>query len=529
MHNIHDEVVPEKKGCFPSENINGDCFMPGKFLTHLCALLSVVVLSQTVEANSRLLDTQKGQISGIKVSSSVDAFLGIPYAAPPVGELRWKAPRPAQPWTGVLKANKFPTACPQIGNFFANVPASQFGKPVGTEDCLYLNVWKPSRPQEKKLPVVVWIHGGSNFKGTSADPMYDGKYLASHSNVVMVSLNYRIGLLGAISYKALETGTKLDKSGNYVTLDLVQGLKWVRDNIKEFGGDPKNITIMGQSAGCMNVWGLLQTPLSEGLFHKAVCSSGLPNIYPKAIAHTRSSDFVENVIVNAGLANKKDAADFIKAKGEKWVREFLYSRTSDELVMAQDYSIPVQHIENDEVFPHGLEATALGFYHQVPMIIGSTMDEATYLLSGTYFQTDLPTLWGYLQETPPDLKVEDILKPDTCYATYRTATKASSLALNRTLSNIYLTAKLYNFDTWRYNFEWNNTPQPWKDIFGSVHGMDAIFYLGNFDTERDNFAKFAWSEENRESREELREKMNKHFTQFFWTGNPGWRGSIDFK
>jgi para-nitrobenzyl esterase len=500
-----------------------------KFFTNVCALLSVVVISQTVEANSRLLEIEEGQISGVRVANDVDAFLGIPYAAPPVGPLRWKAPRPVQHWDGVFKANKYPTACPQIGNFFANVPASQFGKPVGTEDCLYLNVWRPTTAKVSRLPVVVWIHGGSNFKGTSADPMYDGKFLASKSNVVMVSLNYRIGLLGAISYKALETsGTKLDKSGNFVTLDLIQGLKWVRDNIKTFGGDPNNVTIMGQSAGCMNVWGLLQTPLSEGLFHKAVCSSGVPNIYPKIIGRSRSSDFVENLVFNAGLVtDRKKAGEFIHAKGDKWTRDFLYSRTSDELVMGQDYSVPVQHIEDDAVFPHGLEATALGFYHQVPMILGSTMDEGTYLLGAQFFKPDLTTLWGYLQNTPADLKFEDVI--NTCYATFRTATKSASLVLNRTISNIYLTARLYNSETYRYNFEWNETPQPWKDIFGSVHGMDAIFYLGNFDSERENFARFAWTEENRTSREALREKMNKHFTQFFWTGYPGWKGTIDFK
>lgn len=502
--------------------------MSRAFFANLCALIVVILISQNVNANPLLLGTEKGQIEGIRVSHDVDAFLSIPYAAPPVGPLRWKAPRPNQNWSGILKADKYPTACPQIGNFFANVPASQFGKPVGVEDCLYLNVWRPAVAQEKPLPVVVWIHGGSNFKGTSSDPMYNGSYLASQSKVILVSLNYRIGLLGAISYKALETGSKLDKSGNFVTLDLVQGLKWIRNNIKTFGGDPNNVTIMGQSAGCMNVWGLIQTRLADELFHKAVCSAGLPNVYPKAIARIRSGNFVENLIFNAGLVtDRKKAAHFIDGKSESWIREFLYSRTSDQIVMAQDYSVPVQHIQDDEVFPHGYEATALGFYHQVPMILGSTMDEGSYLLGSTYLKPDQVTLWGYLQNTPLNLKFEDVI--NTNYTTFRSTTKAASLALNRTLSNIYLTAKMYNSETYRYNFEWNETPSPWKEIFGAVHGMDAIFYLGNFDTENENFARYAWSEKNRVSREALREKMNKHFTQFFWTGNPGWKGSIDFK
>jgi len=468
-----------------------------------------------------------GQISGVQLSQVVEGYLGIPYALPPVGNLRWKATRPNKPWDGVLVADKFKPACPQIGNFFANVPASEFNKPIGKEDCLYLNVWKPTNVTQK-LPVVFWIHGGSNFKGTTSDPMYNGEYLTARSNVVMVSLNYRLGLLGAFSNEVIETENKFDSSGNYVTLDLIQGLKWVKENISNFGGDPDNVIIMGQSAGCMNVWGLLQTPMSEGLFHKAVCSSGLPNSYPKKVARSRSNDFIENLVFNAGLVKEKDdAAKFIKKKGKQWVHDFLYSRTSDELVLGMDYIVPFQHIEDNFVFPHGLDSTSLGNYHQVPMIIGSTLDEGTLLGGLSHLKIDYQTLWGFMQNPPSNLKFEDIMK--SSFAEYRAETKATSMALNRTIGNVYLTARAYNKETYRYSFEWKELSDPWKDVFGATHGMDISFFLGNFDTNNENFARFAWTAENKASREALREKVNKHFTQFFYTGNPGWEGTIEFK
>jgi len=490
-------------------------------------LLAFICLYQTTFAKSPLITTALGQITGLQVSSNVEAYLGIPYAAPPIGNLRWKATRPPTPWNGTLIADKFKPACPQHGNFFANVPSSKFGKPVGNEDCLYLNIWKPSNSTEK-LPVVFWIHGGSNFKGTTSDPMYNGTYLASHSNVVMVSINYRLGLLGAFSHEAIETDDKFDSSGNYVTLDLVQGLKWVRENISNFGGDPDNVIIMGQSAGCMNVWGLLQTPISEGLFHKAVCSSGLPNMYPKAIARTRSNDFIENLVVNAGLVKEKEEAkNFISEKDKQWIHDFLYSRTTEELVMAQDYTVPFQHIEDNAVFPRGLDGTTLGLFHHVPMIIGSTRDEGTYLAGSKHFKVDQPTLWSYLQNTPPNLKFEDLI--DVSYSKYKAETTAVSLSFNQSVSNAYLTARTYHPETYNYIFNWNEAPEPWKKIYGVVHCMDMFFFLGNFDTTNENFARFAWNDENKESRLALREKVNKHFTQFFWTGNPGWFGTMEFK
>ncbi|UOF02539.1 carboxylesterase/lipase family protein [Bdellovibrio reynosensis] len=487
-------------------------------------ILSLVFLTAHGLENPQV-KVQDGWVEGLQLKNT-EAFLGIPYAAPPVGNLRWKAPRAVKSWSGVLKAQELAIACPQKGNFFSRVPASEFDKPVGKEDCLYLNVWKPRKVQEK-LPVVVWIHGGSNLKGTASDPIYDGAYLSEKSKIVFVSMNYRLGMLGAMASPLINSGDKLDQSGNYVTLDLIQVLSWVKDNIQAFGGDSNNVTIMGQSAGCMNVWGLLQTPLSKNLFHKAICSSGLPNSYPRKIAECRADDFLKNLIVNAGLANNNDdAQDFIKSKSEKYLREFLYSRSTEEIIKAQDFTIPIQHIHDGTVFPHGLEGAALGDFQQVPLIMGLTRDEGTYMVGSSFLKPTQQELWQWIQKTPKGLEIDDLLSVHPLK--FKAMTKSSSLALENTLFKLYLGAKVYT-PTYRYTFAWDETPYPWNEVFGAVHGLDVAFFLGNFDTHNENFLRFAWSDENKKSREELRDKMISHFTSFFWTDDPQWKGSIKFE
>ncbi|WP_413291145.1 carboxylesterase/lipase family protein [Bdellovibrio sp. HCB337] len=478
-------------------------------------LSSAVAIAATVTA------TEYGAVSGLNAKYNTVKYLGIPYAAPPVGELRWKAPRDPQAWSGVLKAHSMKSTCLQKGNYFANVPSSQFGLPVGDEDCLYLNIWTPQKPNTKR-PVVVWIHGGSNFKGTARDPMYEGSFVAAHSDVVFVSLNYRLGLLGAFTHEAFQNvGSKGDRSGNFTTLDLIQGLKWVRDNISQFSGDPGNITIMGQSAGCMNVWGLMQSPLAQGLFHKAVCSAGIPNSYPQMIAEGRSEDFLENLVVGAGLAKDNDeASDFLATQSKAWIRRFMYSRTSEEIVKAQDYIVPFQHINDGYVFPHGLEGIMLGSYNKVPLIMGSTSDEGTYLVGAPMLKPSEQELWDMIQNPPKNrhLTFDDLLTTD--YLTFKATTGATSASLQLTLGNLYRMLRVYQSDVYHYSFEWKETPSPWHEIFGAVHGMDAIFYLGNFVTQEESFSRFAWTPENKESRERLRTEMNAYFTGFFWTGNP---------
>jgi len=205
----------------------------------------------------------------VEVGSRVTTYKGIPYARPPTGELRWRPPVPTPAWDGVRQARDFGHAClqppQQPGGLYSGGMASQ------SEDCLTLNVWTPSGA--RKLPVMVWIHGGALVGGSSSEPLYDGVRIAQQG-VVFVSINYRLGLLGYLAHPALSAESPQHLSGNYGLLDQIEALRWVRDNIAMFGGDPGKVTIAGESAGAFSVIALLASPLARGLFVGAIAESG---------------------------------------------------------------------------------------------------------------------------------------------------------------------------------------------------------------------------------------------------------------
>lgn len=202
-----------------------------------------------------------GEITGAQ-AGTVKTWLGIPYAAPPVGDLRWRAPQPVVPWQGTREARSFSAACSQTAEWITN-PKS--------EDCLYLNVWAPDRAE--KLPVLVWLHGGGFYGGTAAQPLYDGSNLARRGAVV-VTVNYRLGIFGFFSHPELTAESPDKASGNQGILDQVAALRWVKDNIAAFGGDPARVAIMGESAGGESVAILVASPLAKGLFQRAISQSG---------------------------------------------------------------------------------------------------------------------------------------------------------------------------------------------------------------------------------------------------------------
>ena len=208
-----------------------------------------------------------GEVTGV-VSAGIASFKGIPFAAPPVGDLRWKAPQPVPAWTGARKADSYGPSCMQDPAF-----AKLFGAPPAiSEDCLYLNVWTPAMTRGDKLPVMVWIYGGGFVGGMTSIPSYDGTHLAQ-KGVILVSVGYRLGVFGFLAHPDLtrETGKG---SGNYGLLDMIAGLKWVKANIASFGGDPARVTVFGESAGGFAVNMLAASPRAKGLFHGVISESG---------------------------------------------------------------------------------------------------------------------------------------------------------------------------------------------------------------------------------------------------------------
>ena len=212
--------------------------------------------------------TAAGIVEG-KDDGAVRAFLGIPYAAPPVGDLRWKPPAPAASWTGVRNATAFGSHCMQ-GNIYGDMV---FRDPGGSEDCLTLNVWVPAKPSSPKLPVMVWIYGGGFAAGTTSEARQDGTHLAQQG-VIVVSMNYRLGIIGFLVHPELTKESGHNASGNYGLLDQTAALRWVHENIAAFGGDPGNVTIFGESAGSFSVSAQMASPLAKGLFQKAIGESG---------------------------------------------------------------------------------------------------------------------------------------------------------------------------------------------------------------------------------------------------------------
>jgi para-nitrobenzyl esterase len=224
-------------------------------------------------ARGQLVTVEQGRLAGTR-EGQVSAFLGIPYAAPPVGPNRWRAPQPPGAWKGIRQAQAFGASC------FQPYPAPEFGPytkefvdtPPPSEDCLFLNLWTPTT-SPRNLPVLVWIHGGGFIGGSGAVPIYDGANLAAKGAVV-VTINYRVGPLGFLSHPALSAEDPHHSSGEYGLLDQIAALKWVERNIRRFGGDPANVTIAGQSAGAASVNDLIVSPLAKGLFRRAVAESG---------------------------------------------------------------------------------------------------------------------------------------------------------------------------------------------------------------------------------------------------------------
>jgi para-nitrobenzyl esterase len=310
-----------------------------------------------------VVQIRSGKIRGITRASGGAEFLGIPYAQPPVGKLRWQEPVPVQAWNDVRDASSFgaPCAQPVLGDW--NKRDAEFSK----EDCLFLNVMTPVWPAKEPLPVMVWLHGGANEGGTASSPLYKDGTLVQHG-IVLVTVNYRLGVFGFLAHPELTRESPHKASGNYGLMDQIAALHWVQDNIAKFGGDPSNVTVFGQSAGATDTSYLMTSPLGKGLFHKALVESGAglkPNLPSLAELEERG---------------EKLAAS-LKAPSGKRALPYLRQLTAGELLKAVE-----NHDPNDApaaepnvdgwVIPRlPAEVFASGRQMAIPLLIGSTTRE----------------------------------------------------------------------------------------------------------------------------------------------------------
>ena len=231
--------------------------------------------SKSDSVNVPTVSVQSGILSGVR-EGGLNVFKGVPYAAPPIGEARWKPPGEPVAWSGTRQATEYGASCPQPGVRYSTIYSFELEK--FSEDCLTLNIWAPA--DATNVPVFFWIHGGANLRGSSQEPLYDGARLAE-TGIIVVTVNYRLGILGFLAHPELSAESELGVSGNYALLDQVAALRWVQNNIREFGGDPDKVTIAGESAGGLSVLSLMTMPDARGLFSKAIAQSSYMISYPE--------------------------------------------------------------------------------------------------------------------------------------------------------------------------------------------------------------------------------------------------------
>ena len=506
-------------------------------LTSACAAIRPAAERAPAQPDPAALRvTASGAVVGTAGRHGGHAWLGIPYARPPVGERRWRAPERPEPWNGTREAIRFASPCPQIASPFGGIDDVPEGKPAGSEDCLYLNVWAPAfSPGEvpsgkARLPVMVWIHGGGNSVGHGG--FFDGSNLASTERVVVLTLNYRLGPLGWFRHAALRGAgtTEAERSGNFATLDLVRALQWVRDDIAAFGGDPGNVTIFGESAGGTNVATLLASPLARGLFHRAIVqSAGLQAATVEEAEHWSddpvpghrhsSSELLVALLLRDGAARDRAAAKArLASMGRDEVARYLRSKTSEELLAAAApgnvhglLDLPLV-IRDGVVLPREAPFDVLGQpgrWNAVPVMLGTTRDETKLFL---FTNPKLVRRWFGILPVVHDRQRYELNAEYEAKMWKAGAADEVALRLRRAgASKVYV-----------YRFDWDEEPKVlWADLgqlLGAAHAFEIPFVFGHFDLGRQG--NIIWSKDNEPGRLALSAAMMSYWAEFAHAGDP---------
>lgn len=320
--------------------------------------------------------TAEGILEG-KDLSGIKVFKGVPFAAPPVGNLRWKAPQPAKHWDGVHEAKEYgpnPMQEPLFGDM-------NFGTKVNSEDCLYLNIWTPAKTMKEHLPVLIYFNGGGLMAGSGSEARYAGDAMA-RKGIISITANYREGIFGFFAHPQLSKETTYKGSGNYGFMDQVAAIKWVKDNIEAFGGDPNRITIVGESAGSMSVSALMASPLCQGLFAQAMGSSGSVMGFKKVLtlkeAEQKGVEMAQNIVAQMVGKTDKTKGKASKKKAPKADIDMLRNLPAEELLkLASVKSLPVYNIDRYFFVEQPEETFAKGNQTKVPLLVGGNNQEMT--------------------------------------------------------------------------------------------------------------------------------------------------------
>ncbi|XP_058531044.1 cocaine esterase-like [Ochotona princeps] len=489
----------------------------------VCSLLLLLVPSQGQDATSPIRTTHSGQVRGSLVhvkgtDVGVHTFLGIPFAKPPLGPLRFAPPEPAEAWSGVRDGTSYPAMCPQnlaIMDYDAlNVTLTLLSIPM-SEDCLYLNIYAPAHAREgSKLPVMVWIHGGALTVGMAS--VFDGSILAAFEDVVVVTIQYRLGILGFFS-----TGDQ-HASGNWGYLDQVAALRWVQQNIAHFGGNPDQVTIFGESAGGTSVSSHVLSPMSQGLFHGAIMQSGVA-MMPGLI--TNSSEPVSMVVANlsgCGQVDSETLVDCLRAKSEE-----------EMLAMTKAFIIISAVVDGIFLPRHPYELLASADFHPVPSIIGVNNDEYGWIPKITALghyqkEIDRAAMETLIHQTsklwmlPVDIvepMVDEYLGDNKDPKTLMTQFQEMMADVLFVMPALHV-AHFQRSQAPVYFYEFQHSPNFMKDFRPSHvkanHGDEIAFLFRSF--------FFGGNVTLTEEEELLSKRMMKYWANFAHTGNPNGEG-----
>ncbi len=465
-----------------------------KKIVFLFAILFTVVLVTAQQPAP--VKVEQGILQGT-LENGLTIYKGIPFAAPPVGDLRWKAPQPAAKWEGVKLADKFAPGPIQGGN-----PPS--GK---SEDCLYLNIWSPAKSPKDKIPVLVWIYGGGFGAGSTSETNYSGEKLAK-KGVVLVSIAYRVGQLGFMAHPELSAETPNKASGNYGLLDMIEGLKWVKKDIAAFGGDPNKVTIFGESAGGIAVSMLCASPLAKGLFHAAISESG------GSFGPPRPTTFP-----GENLKTLKDAeaagAAYAKTAGVSSIAD-LRKIEADKLPAGRGWPIIDGYVIPDDQY-RLYEAKK---YNDVPILVGYNSDEGASFSppkTSEEYITGVKNRYGKF--------ADDLIK---AYPVGTTTVPKTARDLARDAAfgwHTWIWARLHSKTgkTKAYYYYFDQHPDYPKDSlrygYGSPHGQDVGFVFQHLNPN---------SPQATATDEQVSETIATYWTNFAKYGNPNGNGVPDW-
>lgn len=458
------------------------------------------------------IQTTHGPITGL-VSGGVKIYKGVPYAAPPVGNLRWRPPQAPTAWTDPLNCTAYGAACPQ-GNSAINGSVPE----VMDEDCLYLNVWTPAEFENEALPVMVWIHGGGFIQGAGSEDYYEATELAGNQNVVVVTINYRLGIFGFFAHPELSAEQPDNLSGNYGIRDQISALKWVRDNAVRFGGDPNNVTIFGESAGGVSVTVLMASPEARGLFHRAVCqSAGASKGLLKLKEPTGSNPSMEQKWVD--WAEQLDIygtnGALLELRALSW--QTLVEWDNMDIVLPGSTSSQTICIDGKYITEDPVDTFAAGEEAPVPLMIGTTENEGSMFAAKTPINTVLAlqvALALTLGENASDaMELYDVQTDDDARRAWREIlTDGFVYSARRTLR---LHAAAGNA-VYKYHFARATNVMNVLTL-GSYHGCEIPYLFGTFSTAAMGYGSVDY---------DLSAKMMQYWGNFARTGDPGVAGLV---